>query len=391
MAQSINRVLSFLSRIEQVAMPIAQQDIGKLQEFAREQGAPESLEKWDFTYWAEKLKKHQFNLDSETLRPYFQLEKVIEGVFAVANKLYGIQFKQVNDLPSWHEQVVTWEVLDHDGSFLGLLYGDFFPRRNKRSGAWMSTYRNQGLVEGEIVRPHVSIVCNFTKPTATKPSLLDFNEVQTLFHEFGHALHALLSKVTYRSLAGPNVVWDFVELPSQIMENWTYQKEALDLFAKHFKSGDKIPSDLCRRLKESAKFNEGYATVRQLAFAYLDLAWHSGDPTRIHNVGLHEYSVLSRFALFPRVDDSNISCAFQHIFSGGYSAGYYSYKWAEVLDADAFELFQEKGIFHPETATSFRENILEKGGTVHPLDLYKSFRGREPDPDALLRRAGLLE
>ena len=390
MAQSIDRVRTFLARIEEIAMPIAQKDTENVQSFARKHGAPAVLEKWDFAYWAEKLKRHRFNIDSETLRPYFQLEKVIDGVFAVAQKLYGLQFKQIHHLPTWHEEVITWEVLDHDGSFLGLLYGDFFPRKTKRSGAWMSTYRNQGLTRGEIARPHVSIVCNFTRPTATKPALLDFKEVQTLFHEFGHALHALLSKVTYRTLAGPNVYWDFVELPSQIMENWTYQKDALDLFAEHYQSGKRFPSDLCKRLKESATFNEGYATVRQLTFAHLDLAWHSGDPTRIENVGQYEDSVLKRFELLPSVKGCNISCAFNHIFSGGYSAGYYSYKWAEVLDADAFEMFAERGIFDPETATSFRNEILEKGGTVHPLDLYRSFRGREPDPDALLRRAGLL-
>jgi peptidyl-dipeptidase Dcp len=281
-------------------------------------------------------------------------------------------------------------VREDGGEFVGLFYADFFPRASKRGGAWMTTFREQGLQNGKIERPHAAIVCNFTKPTAGKPSLLTLDEVQTLFHEFGHALHGLLSKVTYVSLGGTNVFWDFVELPSQIMENWVLEKEALDLFAHHYQTGATIPVELTEKIRATARFQAGYGSLRQLNFAMLDMAWHSADPSQIRSVTDFEKKVTERTRLLPKIPGTNSSVSFTHIFAGGYSAGYYSYKWAEVLDADAFEYFKEMGLFNREIATLFRENILERGGTQHPMELYKKFRGREPDPDALLRRDGLL-
>ncbi len=305
--------------------------------------------------------------------------------------MYGITFKELKDIPVYHQEVKVFEVTDKDGSHLGLLYMDLFPRETKRNGAWMTDYKTQGMAHGKIRRPHVGIVANLTPSTDKKPSLLELSEVQTLFHEFGHALHGLLSDCTYQTLASPNVYWDFVELPSQIIENWTLEKEALDMFAVNYKTGEKMPDTLIQKVKKAQNFNKGMANIRQLSFGFIDMAWHAKDPREIEDVVAFEDKVFEKTRLLPKVDGTNMSCSFGHIFAGGYSSGYYSYKWAEVLEADSFELFKEKGIFNQEIADSFRKNILSKGNTAHPMELYMKFRGREPDPDAMLKRDGLLK
>ncbi len=390
MAETPQKVHEFLQRLLQAVKPAAEKEIADLAEFKHQLTGERELKPWDVAYYSEKLKKSRFAFDEEELRPYFALEKVIHGVFSVAEKLYGLKFTETN-LPVYHGDVKVYEVSDKsDSRVVGLFYTDFFPRTTKKSGAWMTTYRDQGLLRGKVERPHVSIVCNFTKPTPSKPSLLTLDEVRTLFHEFGHALHALLSDCTYTSVAGTNVYWDFVELPSQIMENWVLEKEALDLFAHHYQSGAAIPIELTEKIRDTAQFMAGYTALRQLRFAYLDMAWHDQDPQLVRDVDDFERKVLEDFTLLPTEPGTNVSCSFAHIFAGGYSAGYYSYKWAEVLDADAFQLFKEKGLFNAEVANRFRSHILARGGTEHPMDLYVRFRGREPDPDALLRRDGLI-
>lgn len=389
MAGNARKVIQFLDEILEYAQPEANVDLEQVTEYANQLDGLEILERWDFSYYSEKLKKEKFAIDDETLKPYFQLEKAIDGVFQVANKLYGLQFVENKEIPAYHPDVLTYQVQDETGAHVAVFYADFFPRAGKRAGAWMTSYRGQSKEQGINKRPHVSIVCNFSKPTSDTPSLLTFNEVLTLFHEFGHALHGMLADTTYESLSGTSVYWDFVELPSQILENWVYEPEALDLFAKHYETGETIPLHLIQKIKDSANFMEGYQTVRQISFGKLDMAWHSQEPSSIGTVSEMEDKVMNETSLFPKVEGSNMSCAFSHIFQGGYSAGYYSYKWAEVLDADAFEIFREKGIFHKEVATSFKDNILSKGGSEHPMTLYKRFRGKEPSPEALLRRAGL--
>jgi len=346
------------------------------------------LQAWDFSYWAEKLKKETLSLDDQALKPYFQLENVLDGAFTVAGKLFGLTFKPTDAVSVYHEDVDAYEVFDREGTFLSLFYADFFPRDGKRAGAWMTSYRSMYTEGGTEVRPHISIVCNFTKPTATKPSLLTFNEVTTLFHEFGHALHGMMAKGTYPSLTGTSVYWDFVELPSQIMENWCYQPEALALFAKHYETGEILPQSFIDKIKESQTFLEGYMTLRQLNFGYLDLSWHARTEPFTGSVAEHEAEALKETSLFESLEGTLSSTAFSHIFQGGYSAGYYSYKWAEVLDADAFERFEEEGIFNEAVATDFAV-VLSSGGTVAPDELYKKFRGREPKVDALLKRAGI--
>lgn len=392
MAETPKRVKEFLDNFLDKAKPIASKEIDELKAYAKEKGGvePNDFMAWDYAFWAEKLKKEKYDFDSEELKPYFKLENVIDGVFLVAKKLFGLSFKERRDIPVYHQDVKAYEVVDEQSRHVGVFYADFFPRAGKRAGAWMTSFRDQKVEGGHDQRPHVSIVCNFTKPTGTKPSLLTFNEVLTLFHEFGHSLHGLLSKCNYESLSGTSVYWDFVELPSQVLENWAYEKECLDLFAQHYETGEKIPQEFIKKIKASSNFHEGRQTLRQLSFGYLDMSWHDGDPSGIKNVGEHEREAMSTCELFPMVEEANMSCSFSHIFRGGYSAGYYSYKWAEVLDADAFEAFKEKGIFNREVADSFRENILEKGGSMHPMDLYLAFRGHEPQPEALLKRAGLL-
>ena len=390
MAESPEKVKTFSTDLLEKAKPAALKEFAQLTAFAKELHGIEQLEKWDGAYYSEKLKQQLFSLDDEILKPYFQLEKVLDGAFAVAQKLYGITFEEIFEVDKYHEEVKTYEVKDEDNQLIAVFYADFFPRKGKRNGAWMTSFKSQYVKKGINERPHISIVCNFTKPTETKPSLLTFNEVTTLFHEFGHALHGMLANTTYPSLSGTSVYWDFVELPSQILENWCYEPEALALFAYHYQTGEMIPMELVHKIKESASFQEGMATMRQLSFGLLDMGWHAQDPSNIKDIKAFETEQFASTQLYPDVAENAMSTSFSHIFQGGYSSGYYSYKWAEVLDADAFEYFQEKGIFNKEVATKFKENILSKGGTEHPMILYKRFRGQEPKPDALLKRAGLL-
>ncbi len=390
MAESPEKVKTFLNDLLAKAKPAAQKEFAELTAFAKELDGLDHLEKWDGAYYSEKLKQKLFNLDDEKLKPYFKLENVLNGAFVIAGKLYGLTFKEVQDIDKYHKDVTTYEVVGENGDLVAIFYADFFPRKGKRNGAWMTSFKSQYVLSGVNERPHVSIVCNFTKPTETKPSLLTFNEVTTLFHEFGHALHGMLADTIYPSLSGTSVYWDFVELPSQVMENWCYEPEALALFAHHYQTGEVIPMEYITKIKESASFQEGIATMRQLSFGLLDMGWHSADPSGITDVKAFETEQFAATQLYPEVKENAMSTAFSHIFQGGYSSGYYSYKWAEVLDADAFEFFQEKGIFDKETATKFKENILSKGGTEHPMLLYKRFRGQEPKPEALLKRAGLL-
>ena len=392
MAESPAKVMEFLNNLLDKAKPIAVKEMDELKAYAEKNGGPagDDFRPWDQSFWAEKLKKEKYDFDSEKLKPYFKLENVVDGVFEVAEKLYGLNFKERRDIPVYHEDVRAFEVTDSDQRHIGVFYADFFPRPGKRAGAWMTTFRDQHKKNGVDYRPHVSIVCSFTKPTETKPSLLTFNEVLTLFHEFGHGLHGLLSKCTYESVSGTSVYWDFVELPSQVFENWAYEKECLDLFARHYETNEPIPAEFIEKIKISSNFHEGRQTLRQLSFGFLDMKWHGEDPSQVKDVGEFENNAMKPCELLKPNEGSNMSVSFGHIFRGGYSAGYYSYKWAEVLDADAFEAFKEKGIFNKEVADSFRENILERGGSDHPMTLYKSFRGDEPKPDALLKRAGLI-
>ncbi len=390
MAETPEKVASFSNELLAKAKPAAQREFKQLTEFAKKDGI-KKLQKWDGAYYSEKLKKELFDLDQEALKPYFKLENVIDGVFTIASKLFDLRFKEVKNIDTYHKEVLTYEVTNANGDFIAVFYADFFPRKGKRNGAWMTSYKSQWQKNGENSRPHVSIVCNFTKPTETKPSLLTFNEVTTLFHEFGHALHGMLANTTYPSLSGTSVYWDFVELPSQLLENWCYEKEALDLFAKHYETDEAIPMDLVAKIKESASFLEGIQTLRQLSFGLLDMSWHAGEsPETIKSVKDFETSAFAETQLYPDVIENCMSTAFAHIFQGGYSSGYYSYKWAEVLDADAFEHFKETGIFNKDTAAAFVNNVLSQGGTEKPMVLYKRFRGKEPNADALLKRAGLV-
>ena len=391
MAESPSKVMEFLDNLLQHAKPVAENEVQELTTYAKSVGGPEKLEKWDFAYYSEKLKKEKFAIDDEMLKPYFKLENVIEGVFEVAERLYGLKFKPLKDVEVYHPDVKVFEVLDEENRHTAVFYADFFPRPGKRNGAWMTSFRDQKKVDGVDIRPHVSIVCNFTKPTESKPSLLTFNEVTTLFHEFGHALHGILANGRYESISGTHVYWDFVELPSQVLENWVYEKESLDLFARHYETGEAIPVDLIKKIKASANFMEAYQTVRQIGLAKLDMGWHVEKAYEVEDVSKYEHELLKETDILPAVAGTNTSCSFSHIFQGGYSSGYYSYKWAEVLDADAFEFFLEKGIFNKDTADLFKKHILSAGGSEHPMELYKRFRGKEPSPEALLRRTGMLK
>ncbi|SHJ78254.1 peptidyl-dipeptidase Dcp [Maribacter aquivivus] len=390
MAETPEKVHSFLNELLAKAKPAAEREFKQLEDFAKKLDNIDRLEKWDSSYYSEKLKQELFNLDDEKLKPYFKLENVINGVFKVAENLFDLQFEEVHDIEKYHDEVKTYKVYDTDKNLISLFYADFHPRAGKRGGAWMTSYKSQWKRNGENVRPHISNVCNFTPSTKSKPSLLTFNEVTTLFHEFGHGLHGMLANTTYPSLSGTSVFWDFVELPSQVLENWCYEKEALELFAKHYETGETIPMELVQKIKESATFQEGMQTLRQLSFGLLDMSWHGVDPTGITNVKAHEDEAFKDTSLYPETPETCMSTAFSHIFQGGYSSGYYSYKWAEVLDADAFAYFKEEGIFNKEVATKFKDNVLSQGGTENPMTLYKRFRGAEPKVEALLERAGLL-
>ncbi|NMH87745.1 M3 family metallopeptidase [Flavivirga algicola] len=391
MAKTPETVESFLNELLEKAKPAAKREFKNLENFAKELDHIDQLEKWDGSYYSEKLKQKLFSLDDEKLKPYFKLENVIHGAFTVANKLFDLNFEKIDTIDTYHEDVLTYKVTNNSGDFISIFYADFFPRAGKRNGAWMTSYKPQSIKNGINDRPHISIVCNFTKPTKSKPSLLTFNEVTTLFHEFGHALHGMLANTTYPSLSGTSVFWDFVELPSQVLENWCYEKEALELFATHYETGEVIPMDLVEKIKESATFHEGMQTLRQISFGLLDMSWHANEsPETITSVKIHETEAFKNTTLYPEVFENCMSTSFSHIFQGGYSSGYYSYKWAEVLDADAFEYFKEAGIFNKEVADKFKDHVLSQGGIENPMTLYKRFRGKEPKPEALLKRAGLL-
>lgn len=390
MAETPEKVHSFLNELLEMAKPAAEREYRQLEDFAKKMDGIDRLEKWDGSYYSEKLKQKLFDLDDEQLKPYFKLENVINGVFKVAENLFDLQFEEVHDIDTYHEEVKTFRVYDTNRNFISLFYADFHPRSGKRGGAWMTSFKSQYKKGGKNVRPHISNVCNFTPSTKSKPSLLTFNEVTTLFHEFGHGLHGMLADTTYPSLSGTSVFWDFVELPSQVLENWCYEKEALELFATHYETGEVIPMELVQKIKGSARFQEGMQTLRQLSFGLLDMAWHGIDPNNISNVKEHEVEAFGNTTLYPETSETCMSTAFSHIFQGGYASGYYSYKWAEVLDADAFAYFKEKGIFNKEVATKFKDNVLSKGGTENPMVLYKRFRGAEPKVEALLERAGLI-
>ncbi|SFC84841.1 peptidyl-dipeptidase Dcp [Spirosoma endophyticum] len=391
MAGSKDKVQGFLDELVTYARPAAERQLAELTAYAKAHGfAEDKLQNWDNSYYAEKLKKEKYDLDDETLKPYFKLDNVLNGAFTIANKLYGITFTERTDIPVYNPEVKTFDVFDKDGKFLAVFYGDYFPRPGKRSGAWMNDVRGQKVENGENIRPHIVNVCNFTRPTDTKPSLLTFNEVTTLFHEFGHGLHGMLANSQYESLSGTSVPRDFVELPSQVMENWCYDPEALKLFAKHYQTGEVIPNELIEKIRASQNFLAGLANLRQLRLGLVDMYYHGQKPTG-ETITEVESRVDSVANLFPHVEGIAISPAFSHIFAGGYSAGYYSYKWSEVLDADAFEFFREKGgLDNKAAADSFRKNVLEKGGSEKPMELYKKFRGREPSPKAMLRRSGLI-
>lgn len=390
MAKTPATVIDFLNDLLVKAKPFAEKEIAELADFAKRIDGIETLQRWDHAFYAEKLKQEKFNLSEEELKPYFQLENIEKGAFDIATKLFGITFNEINTIDKYHEEVTTYEVLDKDGNFLSLLYADYFPRAGKRPGAWMTSFREASNVNGNSIRPHISMVCNFTKPTKDKPSLLTFQEVTTLFHEFGHALHGMLPNTIYESLAGTNVYWDFVELPSQFYENFCYEPEALELFAKHYETGEIIPQELIDKVKNASNYMDGYQTMRQLSFGLLDMAYHANDPSTITAVQEFEKEAFAPTELYPSIENNVMSPSFSHIFQGGYSSGYYSYKWAEVLDADAFAFFQETGIFNEETAQKYYK-LISSGGTKDPMELYVEFRGKKPSPEALLKRAGLVE
>ena len=389
MAKTPAAVGQFLKDLLEKALPAARREVLQLQDYALKSDGITHLEKWDSSFYSEKLKKETFDLEESELKPYFELSSVLDGMFRIATDLFGLHFEKDPTIETYHEEVIGFRVRDAADNFMAIFYADFHPRPGKRAGAWMTSYKPQFRKEGKNERPHISIVCNFTRPTKNTPSLLTFNEVTTLFHEFGHALHGMLADSTYPSLSGTSVYWDFVELPSQIMENWCYEPQALALFARHYQTGAVIPDKLIERIRASANFLEGMATVRQLSFAMLDMAWHGADPGEVNDVKEFETEAFGETLLLPEHPQTCMSTSFSHIFQGGYSAGYYSYKWAEVLDADAFSYFREKGIFNREVADKFKDYILSKGGTEDPMDLYIRFRGRKPDPQALLERAGL--
>ena len=394
MAETPEHVAQFLEKLLVAARPAAEKELREIEQLAKEMGGPSALEAWDFNYYAERLKEKKYAFDEEQLRPYFELNQVLNGAFQLAGQLFDLHFEENRDYPVYHSDVRVFEVYQNRGErrYIGLFYTDFYPRPGKSPGAWMTNFLEQGQFRGRAVRPHISIVCNFTKPTAEQPALLTFREVRTLFHEFGHALHGLLSSVEHRSVSGTNVYLDFVELPSQIYENWTQEEDSLKLFARHYKTGEVLPMPLIEKLKASQRFLAGYMALRQLNFALLDMAWFTNPP--VHQAGFDvdtfEKQATLRTQLLKPAPGTNISSSFAHIFGGGYASGYYSYKWAEALDADAFELFKEKGIFDRETARRFEDFILSRGGSDHPMRLYERFRGRSPDPEALLRRDGLI-
>lgn len=389
MSKKPQRVYDFLHQIWQPALARAKNEVKDLQQLIGREGGDFKLEPWDWWYYAEKLKKEKYDLDDEALRPYFKLENVRDGAFALAQKLWGIQLIPADNIPVYHEDVKVFEVKEADGSFIGVLYVDYFPRESKEGGAWSSSFRNQSKRDGKNIYPVVYNVGNFSKPTGSRPALLSFDEALTLFHEFGHALHDLLSDCTYNRMAGTSVAWDFVELPSQIMENWASDPEVMKTYALHYETGEPIPDDLIDKIKNAGHFNQGFATVEYLSACFLDMDWHTLTEADKPDAAKFESEALRKLGLIPEIVVRYRSPYFGHIFDGGYSAGYYSYIWAEVLDSDAFQAFKETSLYDQATARSFRENILAKGGTVEPMTLYVRFRGKEPKIDALLKKRGL--
>lgn len=390
MAKNKESVFDLLNNLSSAYKNVAEQEVKDVTNFASKmEGKTIEIQPWDWSFYSDKLKDERFELNDEMTRPYFELENVKKGVFGLATDLYGLSFKKNNAIPVYHSEVEAFDVLDANGDFLAVLFTDFHPRDGKQSGAWMTSFKDQFVKDGVDSRPHVSIVMNFTRPTDSKPALLTFDEVETFLHEFGHALHGMLSKSNYESLSGTSVYRDFVELPSQLMENWLTEKEYLDKFAFHYQTGEKMPEVLIQKIIDAANYNTGYLCLRQLSFGYLDMAWHSLTEEFTGDIRTFERNAMERVKLLPTVKDACMSTAFSHIFSGGYAAGYYGYKWAEVLDADAFSVFKQNGLFDKQTAQSFRTNILERGNTEDPMELYKKFRGQEPSIDALLERSGV--
>ena len=391
MAENKENVFQLLNELLEAYAPAAKKEVERITELAKEtEGADFELMPWDWAFYSNKLKEKEYDLNDELLRPYFELSQVKKGVFGLASRLYGISFMENKNIPVYHPDVKAYDVFDKDGSYLAVLYTDFHPRKGKHAGAWMTNYKEQWIDQDTNSRPHVSVTMNFTKPQADKPALLTLGEVETFLHEFGHSLHGMFANTTYASLSGTNVYWDFVELPSQFMENYVTEKEFLNTFARHYETGETIPDDLIERIKRAANFNIAYACLRQLSFGFLDMAWYTRTTPFEGDVERYEKEAWQETQLLPAVEGTCMSVQFSHIMSGGYAAGYYSYKWAEVLDADAFSLFQETGIFNTETAASFRENILSKGGTEPPMQLYKRFRGQAPTIHALLKRNGII-
>ena len=392
MAQNSETVYNLLNQLLEAYKPTAKKEVEEVRKMAKEMTGDEQfeLQPWDFGYYSNKLKERDYNINSEMLRPYFELSKVKKGVFGLATKLYGISFKLNKDIPVYHPDVEAYEVFDKDGKYLAVLYCDFHPRKSKKSGAWMTSYKEQWIDKNGVnSRPHVSVTMNLTKPTAEKPSLLTLGEVETFLHEFGHSLHGMFANTNYKSLSGTNVYWDFVELPSQFMENYAVEKNFLNTFAFHYQTGEQMPDELIQRIVKSRNFNVAYACLRQLSFGLLDMAYYTKETEFDDDVKEFEKSAWKETQLLPQVPEACMSVQFSHIMAGGYSAGYYSYKWAEVLDADAFSLFKQNGIFDSATAQRFRDNVLSKGGTEPPMDLYIRFRGQKPSIDALLKRNGI--
>jgi len=386
MAESSENTFAFLEDLYQKAFPAAEKEWKELSEFAAQELGLSNLEKWDVAFASERMKEQIYDFDQQKLKVYFALPKVQEGLFKILHRLFGLRFESASDLQGYHPEVEVYRVWDSNNELKAVLYTDFHPRAEKRSGAWMTSYKKQ---ETDI-RPHISVVCNFSKPTENTPALLTFDEVTTLFHEFGHAIHGILADTTYAALSGTSVLWDFVELPSQLLENWCYQEEALADFAQHYQDDSPLPTAEIEKIKATANFQQGLQTLRQIGFGLLDMNFHTTPPESISNIPAFEREILKKIEFTSSLSNTCMSTAFSHIFQGGYAAGYYSYKWAEVLEADVFERFLEEGIFNPNTAQELVENILSRGGTRPPMDLFEGFRGRKPDPKALLRRSGLL-
>ena len=392
MAKNKNTVNEFINQLLVPSMEYALKDVDDVFKYAKKNGFEgDKLMPWDFSFWSERYQEAEYSLNAEELKPYFRLENCIDAVFSLAGRLYGLEFTELNNVPVYHEDVKVYEVKDADGRHMALFYADFFPRASKRGGAWMTEFRGQSIKDGVEYRPFISTVMNFTKPTADTPSLITHDEFTTFLHEFGHALHGILAEGRYESLTGTSVARDFVELPSQILENWGYEPEYLNSFAKHYQTGEPIPAELIEKIVAAKNYLAGYGQVRQLHFGYLDMKWHSLTSVPEISVNEFEQNALAPYATLPAVENTGFSTSFSHIFSGGYSAGYYSYKWAEVLEADAFSLFKEKGIFNTEVATSFKENVLSKGGSEDAAVLYRNFRGRDPEPQALMEKLGLTK